>query len=68
MQLQNIGRDFHVYIIRFGKMVKLDNDKFKRVYRDNGTYYYSRILENQIWKMEELYFMSCELTGSYDGT
>ena len=66
-EITNIGSDFPVSIIRVGKMVKSDKNKLKHVYRDDGTYYYSRILENQIRKKEGLYFKSCELIGSSDG-
>ena len=66
--ITNSGRDFPVAIIRVSKMVKLDKDVFKRLYRDDGTYYCPRILENQLWKKGEFYFKSCELIGSSDGT
>ena len=64
----NGGRGFPVAIIRVGKLFKAGKDKVKRVYRDDGTYYYPIILDNQLRKKVELYFKSCELTGSSDGT
>ena len=65
---ENGVRDFSVSIIHIGKTVKGDKYTFKRVYMEDGTYYYPRISENQLWKKGELYWKSCELTGSYDGT
>ena len=61
--ITNDGRVFPVAIIRASKTVKADKDKFKRVYRDDGTYYYPRILENKLRNKGELYFKSYELTG-----
>ena len=66
--IKNDEIDFTVHTIFIGKMVKADKDTFKRVYRDDGTYYYPIMLENQLRKKGELYFKSCELTISYDRT
>ena len=66
--ITNGGRAFPVAIIRVGKMVRVDKYKFKCAYRDDGTYYYPRILENQIRKNGELNFKSFGLTGSSGGT
>ena len=49
-------------------MVKAEKDIFKRVYRDDGTYYYPRILQDQLRKKGELYFKRRELKISSDGT
>ena len=65
--ITNSGRDFTISIILIGKMVKADTYTFKRLYRDDGTYYYHRISENQIQNNGEIYWKRCELTGSYDG-
>ena len=66
--IKNYGRAFPVAIIRVSKMVKADKDTFKHVYRDNGTYYYHRILQNQLQKKLKIYFKSCGFTGSSVGT
>ena len=66
--ITNGGTDFPVAIICVSKMVKVDKDTIKRVYRDNGTYYYPGMLENHIQKKKELYFKNCVLTGSSGGT
>ena len=62
--ITNGGRDFTVAFIRVGKMVKADKDTSKNVYREDGTYYHPRISENQLRKKGDLYWNSCELTGS----
>ena len=66
--ITNGGRDFTVSLIRVGKMVKEDKDTFKHVYREDGTYYSPIISENQLQNKGEIYWKSCEFTGSYDGT
>ena len=66
--IANCGRSFPVAIIRVSKMVKADKGKFKRLYKEDGTYYYTRIQYNRLQKKVDIYWKSCELTGSYNRT
>jgi len=57
-----------ISLTRAGRMVKAQKDSYKRVYRDNGTYYYPKIPENKLRSKGEMYFQSMEITGSSEGT
>ena len=48
--MANGERGFSVAIISAGVIVKADKDTFKRMYREDETYYYHRISETYICK------------------
>ena len=61
--ITNGRRIFPVSIIRVGKIIKQDKDAFKRMNRGDGTYYYPRTLENELWKKGKIYFKRFQLIG-----
>ena len=62
------GKAIPIACVRVGKKVKATKDSFKRVYKEDGSFHYPKILSNQLRRKDEMYFTSIELTGSSEGT
>ena len=62
------GKVIPIALVRVGKMVKATQDSYKRVYKPDGRYWYPKIPANILRKKGEMYFKSCELTGTNEGT
>ena len=62
------GTPIMVDCVRIGKELPAKKDTYKRVYKENGTYHYPKLQQNQLRKKGELYFEPLNLTGSSEGT
>ena len=62
------GKAIPIARVRVGKKVKAKKDTYKRVYREDGTFYYPKIAANQLRRKGEMYYKSFELTRSSEGT
>ena len=62
--LRKGGTAYKLKMTRCGGMVKAQKNSFKRVYRDDGTYHYPRLPENQLREKGKEYFENQEITGS----
>ena len=52
---------------RVVRMVATNEDSYKRVYKDDGSYTYPILLENRLRAKCELYFKNMEIIGSKEG-
>ena len=62
--LRKGGKTYKLSMARCGGMVKTTKDTYKRVYRDDGTYHYPKIPENQLRHAGQMYFENWEIRGS----
>ena len=62
--LRKGGKAHKICLTRCGGMVKAKQDSYKRVYNQDGTYHYPKILENLLRKKGNEYFENWEITGS----
>ena len=51
-----------VSLVCVERMVKATKDSYKRVYKDDGSYYYPKIPANKLQSKGEEYFQGCEIT------
>ena len=62
------GRGVKIHMQRAGGWISAERDTYRRVYRDDGTYYYPPIPENRLRVAGQQYFQNWEITGSNEGT
>ena len=62
--LRKGGKTYKLSMARCGGMVEAKKDTYKRVYNDDGTYYYPKIPENQLRHAGQFYFENWEICGS----
>ena len=67
--IEKLGRAVKVRMDRVGRMVAAKEDRYKRVYEDDGkSCTYPKIAENRLRVKGQLYFKNMERTGSKEGT
>ena len=62
------GEAKKVSIVRAGRLQPAQKDTYRRVYKDDGTFHYPRILGNLLRRKGDPYFCPMEVTGSSEGT